>query len=215
LPQTIFKGLLPHIDKAGLEIVSKQEFELGAKDYTSQLVSVARERPEGLLLLAYYTDAALALKQSREKGVRNIQIAADPSAINDAVPVIAGGAAEGLRAPWLFPHYLTGSSPEMIEFRNKWTKAFGTPPVGRPNYTDLVGYGDAFVLALALQAAGEDLTWDGLIKAWETIADARPSRFAKYGTDIIFPESFSSTDHTGNQRFSVIEVKDGKWDIRK
>lgn len=215
LPQTIYKGLVPHLEKAGIEVVTKQEFELGTKDFTAQLVTAARAKPDSAIFLAYYTDTALALKQSREKGLRNIEIAVDPSSINDAVPVLSGPAAEGIRSVWLFPYYTTANDRQVVEFRQKWVSAFGEPPVGRPNYVDLVGYGDAFVLATALKAAGENLTWNGIISAWETVKSASPSTFAPYGTDVIFPESFSPDNHTGNLNFSVVEVKDAAWGVKK
>jgi hypothetical protein len=97
------------------------------------------------------------------------------------------------------------------KFKEIWTTRFGQPPQGRPNLYDMIGYGDTYVLAEALQAAGRDLTWDGLIKAWSNITDARPSKFG--GIDMIYPESFSETDHQGNKRLGTAIIKSGIWQV--
>ncbi len=93
----------------------------------------------------------------------------------------------------------------------EWMAKFGRPPQGRPNVYDMIGYGDMYVLAEALQAAGSDLTWDRLIDAWSNLKDARPSKLG--GADVIFPESFTPTDHQGNKKMGDAVIKDGIWQV--
>ena len=70
-----------------------------------------------------------------------------------------------------------------------------------------------YVLALALRAAGKDLSWPALISTWEQLKDLKPSDFGPYASDVIFPESFSPTDRDGNKRYTTIKVTNGAWDV--
>jgi hypothetical protein len=91
------------------------------------------------------------------------------------------------------------------------TEKYGQPPVGRPNIYDLIGYGCTYVLAQVIKKAGRDLTRDSLIKAWETIKDAKPSDMGGY--DVIFPETVTPTDHQGNKLVAPARIVDGSWRV--
>ena len=82
--------------------------------------------------------------------------------------------------------------------------------MGRPNIYDLIGYGCTYVLAQVLKKAGRDLSWTALIKAWETLKDAKPSDMGGY--DVIFPETVTPTDHQGNKRWRP-PASYGSWRV--
>jgi hypothetical protein len=101
----------------------------------------------------------------------------------------------------------------MQDFEKKWRAAYGAPTSGRPSYIDIDGYGDMYVLAVALKAAGKDLSWPGLISTWEQLKNVKPSDFGSYASDVIFPESFSPTDRDGNKRYATIKITNGAWHV--
>lgn len=210
-PQSNLKALEPRARAAGLEPVIEQ-FDQGARDFTAQLVSFTRQQVPVVIVLGTFTEAGFAIKQAPEIGLSKVAWVLDPSGVNDAIVQIIGAD----NTPSVIgysntPYFINQSAPVPAKFKEIWTTRFGQPPQGRPNLYDMIGYGDTYVLAEALQAAGRDLTWDGLIKAWSNITDARPSKFG--GIDMIYPESFSETDHQGNKRLGTAIIKSGIWQV--
>src|SRR5690606_9633763 len=132
-----------------------------------QLLAVLQADPDAIAFLGNAAEAGLALKQAPELGLVGKPWIVDVSAITRAVPQFAGAAAEGVRGVWLFPYFHDEEAKPMADFDRKWREAYGEPAAGRPSYIDVVGYGDMYVLALAVRAAGKDLTQAGLIDVWE------------------------------------------------
>jgi len=62
-----------------------------------------------------------------------------------------------------------------------------------------------------LKKAGRDLTWDGVIGAWETIKDAKPSDLGGY--DVTFPETVTPSDHQGNKKVASAKIVNGVWQV--
>jgi branched-chain amino acid transport system substrate-binding protein len=215
LPQALLTSVEPQLKNAGVEIAAKQSFDLGAKDFTAQLVEAARAKPDVILFIGHYTEAAPALRQAPELGARNARWVLDISAISDSLPEIAGSAAEGVRSIWMFPYYFNDRAPAMRDFEAKWRKKYGTPQ-GRPNYVDMNGYGDMYVMAVALRKAGADLTRARLIDVWNSDMHAvKPSHFGPFASDVTFPETFTPQDHDGNKAYSSLEVVNGHWQVTK
>jgi branched-chain amino acid transport system substrate-binding protein len=215
LPQALLTGVEPQLKNAGVEIAAKQSFDLGAKDFTAQLVEAARAKPDVILFIGHYTEAAPALRQAPELGARNARWVLDISAISDSLPEIAGSAAEGVRSIWMFPYYFNDRAPAMRDFEAKWRRKYGTPQ-GRPNYVDMNGYGDLYVMAVALRKAGADLTRARLIDVWNSDMHAvKPSDFGAFASDVTFPETFTPQDHDGNKAYSSLEIVNGHWQVVK
>jgi branched-chain amino acid transport system substrate-binding protein len=212
-PQAVYKGLLPHLQKAGLSITTTQSFDLATKDFTAQLVAVAQNKPDVVVFLGTAAEAGLAIKQAPELGLVGTPWVIDLAGISPSVPLVAGKAAEGVRSIWMFPYYFGDPAKPMQDFEKKWQAAYGQPSSGRPSYIDINGYGDMYVLALALRAAGKDLSWPALISTWEQLKDLKPTDFGPYASDVIFPESFSPTDRDGNKRYTTIKVTNGAWRV--
>jgi hypothetical protein len=84
-------------------------------------------------------------------------------------------------------------------------------PQGRPNNYDMIAYGSAYVIALAAQATGCELTRDKLLNAWSNLKDAGPAKLG--GLDVSFPESYTPSDHQGNYRLGAAIVKGGEWQV--
>jgi branched-chain amino acid transport system substrate-binding protein len=215
LPQALLHSVEPQLKNAGVEIATQQSFDLGAKDFTAQLVVAARTRPDVIIFIGHYTEAAPALRQAPELGAKNARWVVDISAISDSLPEIAGSAADGVRSIWMFPYYFGDPDPAMRDFESKWKKKYGTV-LGRPNYVDMNGYGDMYVMAVALRKAGDELTRARLVDVWNRDMRAvKPSDFGTFASDVIFPETFTPQDHDGNKAYSSLEVENGRWKVVK
>ncbi|MDB5512387.1 MAG: Amino acid/amide transporter substrate-binding protein family [Enterovirga sp.] len=208
-PQSNKAAILPILEARGVKPVI-EEFDQDSRDFTSQLISMARQRVDAVIVLGSFSEAGFAYKQAPEKGLANAVWVLDGSAVNDAiVPIIGERDPKNVWGYSNMPAFPAQDHPEAVKFRQAWIAKYGTPPQGRPNSYDMVGYGGAFILAKAIEAAGENLTWDGLIGAWSTMKGAKPSDLG--GADVIFPETFSETDHQGNRALGRATIKGGLW----
>ena len=213
LPQAVLAGLQPRLAGRGISVLTLQTFDSGTRDFTAQLLAVKQANPDAIVFIGNSTEAGLAIKQAPELGLTNKPWVVDVSAITRALPQIAGAAAEGVRGVWLFPYFHDEDAPPMVEFDRKWRAAYGTPAAGRPSYIDMVGYGDMYVLALAIREAGKDLTRARLISTWENAKALKPSNMGPFASDVIFPESFSPDNRDGNTAHSTVQIKNGRWQV--
>ena len=211
-PQSHLAEIKPRLEKrGGVEIVVEQ-FDAAARDYTAQLISFARQRVQVVLILGSFTEAGFAIKQAPEKGLTNVAYVLDGSGVNNAIIPIIG--AENTKNVWGYfnaPYFPTQTDVPMANYRRISTEKYGPPPQGRPAIYDLIGYGSAYVLAQVIKKSGRNLTADGLINAWETIKDAKPSDMGGY--DVIFPETVTPTDHQGNKLVAPARIVDGSWRV--
>jgi branched-chain amino acid transport system substrate-binding protein len=211
-PQSHLAEIQPRLAKRGGVDVVVEQFDAAASDYTAQLISFARQRVQVVLILGSFTEAGFAIKQAPEKGLTNVTYVVDGSAVNNAIIPLIG--AENTKDVWGYfnaPYFPTQTDAPMASYRRILTEKYGQPPVGRPNIYDLIGYGCTYVLAQVIKKAGRDLTRDSLMKAWETIKDAKPSDMGGY--DVIFPETVTPTDHQGNKLVAPARIVDGSWRV--
>ncbi len=210
-PQANKAAVMPILGKLPVETVV-EEFDQGARDFTSQLIKFARDRVDAVIVLGSFAEAGFAMKQAPEKGLSDVVWVLDGSAVNDAIVPILGE--KNPANVWGYsntPFFPAQAVPAMKQFRDAWIQRFGQPPQGRPNIYDLVAYGGTYVLAQAIKNAGQDLTWKSLIASWSNLKDAKPSKLG--GADVIYPESFSETDHQGNRVMGRAKIKDGIWQV--
>lgn len=188
---------------------SVEQFDQSARDFTSQLVSLARQQVNAILVLGSFSEAGFAIKQARELGLSNVRWVLDGSAVSRAIIPILGNA-DGIRGYFNVP-YFPGQTPSVREFESRLKTYLGSMPQGRPNNYDMIAYGSAYVVALAAQATGCELTRNKLLDAWSTLKDAGPTKLG--GLDVTFPESYTPTDHQGNYRLGAAIVKNGEWEV--
>jgi branched-chain amino acid transport system substrate-binding protein len=211
-PQSHLAEIGPRLEKRnGLKVVI-EKFDAAASDYTSQLISFARQQVELVLILGSFTEAGFAIKQAPEKGLTDVKFVLDGSAVNDAIiPVIGPDNAKNVWGYFNAPYFPTQDDPPMASYRRILAERHGNLPTGRPNIYDLIGYGSTYVLAEVLKKAGRDLSWDSVISAWETIKDAKPSELGGY--DVTFPETVTPSDHQGNKKVASARIIGNSWKV--
>jgi len=212
-PQAEWNAAKPLFEKEGVEFATVQTYDLGDKDYTAQLVQIARAKPDLIVAFGQVQEVAIAVKQSQERGLAKTPWWVGPGVVTRAFPVVAGSAAEGVRSVWIVPYYHGDKGP-MEKFEAAWVKRFGNPPEGRPAYTDVFGYGDMYILAQAIKKSGNDLSWPNLIRQWESLKGAKPSDFGPWAADVIFPHTYGPTRRQGNQQVTNILVEGGTWKVQ-
>ena len=133
-------------ERYSIEVTTQQKYNPGDTDFSSQLLAVKQTNPEYILMFGLYVEAARAMRQSRELGIRT-PFKGDTSMMNSGLLTVAGPAAEGLIVEYV-PLYFNGNKvKDMVEFEARFKKKFPTYPVDRPNYVDVYNYGNMYALA--------------------------------------------------------------------
>jgi len=209
-PQSTLVELKKTMDARKLDYVVEQ-FDQAARDFTSQLVSFQRAKVDAIVVLGSFSEAGFAIKQAKDMGMSNMRYVVDGSAVNRAIVPIIGNA-DGVRGYFNGPYFPGQDAKPIKDFEAALTKSLGgTLPQGRPNAYDVIGYGSAYVTALAIQAAGKNPTRASLIDAWTNLKDASPKKMG--GFDVIFPESFAPNDLQGNKVLGGTIVKGQDWSV--
>ncbi len=79
----------------GAEIVAVEGYIADEKDFRSTLVRVRDAKPDGLMLLSYYSDAALIARQVKQAGLKLPMVAAS-SVYSPKLIELGGDAVEGM-----------------------------------------------------------------------------------------------------------------------
>jgi branched-chain amino acid transport system substrate-binding protein len=207
-PQATLKAVEEVLKEKKADYIVEQ-FDQSARDFTSQLVAFSRQQVDAVLILGSFSEAGFAIKQARELGLSGVRWVLDGSAVSRAIiPII--GDAEGIKGYFNTP-YFPGQTPSVREFESRLKNLLGSMPQGRPNNYDMIAYGSAYVVALAAQATGCQLTRTKLLDAWSNLKDAGPAKLG--GLDVTFSESYTPTDHQGNYRLGAAIVKNGEWEV--
>jgi len=189
--------------KYHMKPVAHEVYNLGDVDFTSQVVRLKNADPDVVLLYGFPKESAILLRQSKELGL-NAQWIGSMSIADRSFTLAAGEAGLGSVHLWNWGPYLeTDNQPLVNQFREKYEKKYPNHPPGKPHALDMSAYASAKVFVEGLRRAGKDLTWEGFIKAMESIR--------VFDSGLMGKITFTPTDHQGNKaaRF-VINESGGK-----
>lgn len=187
----------------GVKPLMRAEFKVGDKDFTPQLLQVKASNPELIMVAGQTPEVSIIVRQARELGLHQ-PIFIGAAAVDNAVIANDGYAAEGIVGPWPLPLFPDSDEPDMVKFREAWSKLNPNAPKGRPNLFDVYAYGDTYVIAEALKRAGRDLTREKFVDALEAMKDYRISGVAT-------PRTFTTHEHIGNNTLRMLVVIGQHW----
>jgi branched-chain amino acid transport system substrate-binding protein len=197
-------GIVERLAEYGLNPVARESYAMGDTDFTPQILKLREAKPEVVHLYAYPKEAAIIARQAKELGL-GAQIIGSAAVSVPAFLESAGDAATGVLSVYPFPKLADSPAPEVVDFINR-LKANYRVGAGRPAYVDLEGYGAGKVVVEALKRAGKDLTWEKVIRAYESIKN--------FDTGFIQPVTFSPTDHNGQRSTKLLVALPGKkWSV--
>ena len=186
----------------GAEVVATEAFLPGEKDFRSTLVRLRDANPTGLILEAYYADAAVIARQARDLGLKQ-PIAAVGSVYSPKLIELGGDAVNGIYTQSNF--FPDDPRPEVQTF----VKAFQAKYNRAPDGFNATAY-DTFILIGAL-VKQFGATREGIHEGLAKIKDV-PS--VVYGSVTFDP----TTRRVAGARYERLVVKDGKftlWDGSK
>jgi len=138
----------------GFEVLSKDWFPFGEKDYFPILTKIKGLKPDAVITHGFFTDGVTMVKQAREVGLLPgilwlNQFAAAPLMMDEASRKVWEGTYEILCSS-LAP--TTGASAKSKKFLEAYNKRFGEKG-GFGGWTE-AGYDSVYILARALEKAG-------------------------------------------------------------
>ena len=187
-----------------MEPAVRVEFNIGDKDFTSQLVQVQKANPDVIAFFGNPAEAAIAMRQAKELGLKQ-PIFVGSNMVDPSLVTAARQSAEGVTGFSLIPLLPGSKNPDMVKWEANWKKEYPNAPAGRPNNFDLLAYGDMYVLAEGMRRAGRELTTDSLIRALEGIQNYRVGPVAT-------PRTFATKHHIGNLTLVPMVVTNGSWE---
>jgi branched-chain amino acid transport system substrate-binding protein len=102
-------------EKAGGKVVAEVSYTSGEKDFRAPLTKIKASNPDIIFIPAYYNDVALAAKQARELGMKQILLGGDGWPSENLVQ-LAGNALEGC----MFVNHLDFDGPEAAPLRKEY-----------------------------------------------------------------------------------------------
>ena len=143
----------------GATIAATESYLSTEQDYRSLLVRLRDAKPDGLVLISYYPDAALIVRQARDVGIGTPVVAAG-SVYSPKFLELAGDAANGVYTNTNF--FPDDERPAVQRFVTAYRAAYG----GTPGFYAARGYDAMIVLATVMREFGTSRTAirDGLVK---------------------------------------------------
>ena len=110
-------------EKYGVEILTQQKYNPGDTDFSSQLLAIKQANPEYIVMFGFYVEAARAIRQARELGIKT-PIKGDASMMNRGFLTVAGPAAEGVIVAYVPPYFNGNPVKDMVDFEAVTRRCF-------------------------------------------------------------------------------------------
>ena len=135
--------------KLGIDIVAKEGYGEGDKDFRPQLTKIAATNPDVLLIPDYYEQAALITTQARELGMKSQFIGPDGwDGVAKALDSSSYGAIEG---SYFTNHYSLDDKSEKVQnFLKAYREKYGEDP----SAFSALSYDAAYLMKDAIEKAG-------------------------------------------------------------
>ena len=194
---SVLSGVEKALTRRKLALVAKGSFERNTLDVKAGLAAVMAGAPDAVVIVGPYEPTAVFVRAAREAGLK-AQLATISFVGTESLIAELGAAAEGMMISQVVPSPADASLPLSRDYQNALKKS---EPAGTPSYVSFEGYVGGRVLIAALELAGQDLSREKLIDAFQGMQNVDLG-------GMVF--SFSPTNHQGSSQVYVTTVKDGK-----
>ena len=198
-------GLEEQAPKHNIEIVAEEVVEPQSTDVSAQVLNIRSAEPDAVISGADNTQTALLLDQAFDLGWEPIIIGnsstAGPGAVG-TVGAAAPEAAEGFYGSAILA-FTTADSPEVQAYRAAMDAAGHTDVAD--NAFGLQAYAHSIVFYSVLESLGDDLCWDALHAALESLDN--------FETGLVAPVTFGPVPggHSGTTGARIAQYTGGEW----
>ena len=200
-------GLEEQAPKHSIEIVAEEVVEPQSTDVSAQVLNIRSAEPDAVISGADNTQTALLLDQAFDLGWDPIIIGnsstAGPGAVG-TVGAAAPEAAEGFYGSAILA-FTTSDAPEVQAYRAAMDAA-GHSDVA-DNAFGLQAYAHSIVFYNVLESMGDDLCWDALHAALESLSG--------FETGLVAPVTFGPVPggHSGTTGARIAQYNGGEWEF--
>ncbi len=200
-------GLEEQAPKYDIEIVAEEVVEPQSTDVSAQVLNIRNAEPDAVISGADNTQTALLLDQAFDLGWDPIIIGnsstAGPGA-EGTVGAAAPEAAEGFYGSAILA-FTTSDAPEVQAYRAAMDAAGHTDVAD--NAFGLQAYAHSIIFYNVLESMGDDLCWDSLHAALESLDN--------FETGLVAPVSFGPVPggHSGTTGARIAQYNGGEWEF--
>ncbi|WP_300356660.1 ABC transporter substrate-binding protein [Fusobacterium sp.] len=145
----VSKAFLEEAEKLGLNVVAKEGYSDGDKDFRAQLTKILPLNPEVLVIPDYYEQAALITVQAREVGLKSTFIG--PDGWDGVAKTLDPSAYTAVENSYFTNHYsLEDKSPKVQEFVKAYKEVYNE----EPSSFAALSYDSAYMMKAAIEKAG-------------------------------------------------------------
>lgn len=148
------KGLAQYFEEAfkagGGEIVAKESYEAGKKDFKTQLVKIRMKQPEVLLVPGYYQEVGLIMKQAKQMGFNVTMLGGDGW---DSPTLYELAGADAVKDHYFSSHFAADDTDATVQ---TFVKSFSSKFKKAPGAMAALGYDGFLVIADAFKRAGSN-----------------------------------------------------------
>jgi branched-chain amino acid transport system substrate-binding protein len=196
---------------AGIEVATRQGFEITDTNFTSQIAAVKESDPDLVVLVTNPQASGRILRQLDNAGVTVQTVGDVGQAVPELIDLAGEKAVEEHVVMWSAPQWIEDETGDMGEFRAAFDKKFPDANEAYPNFVSLWAYADMFVIADALTRAGDDLSADAIVKALDetsyTVGDAP----FDYAYAVGLPREYGPDDHEGTETLGSLIIRSGEY----
>ncbi len=190
----IANAFIEQAKKEGIEIVAKEGYSDGDKDFKAQLTKINGENPDILMVPEYYELSALIATQAREIGMKSTFVG--PDGWDGIIGALDPSAYSIVDNSYFTNHYSAEDNSEKVQsFLKKYREKYNEEPTA----FSALAYDNVYILKNAIEKAGttdkEDLV--KAIKASDTDGITGHLTFDEKNNPI--------------KAVTIIKVKDGKY----
>lgn len=145
----VAKSFIEEAQRQGLEVVAKEGYSDGDKDFRSQLTKIAQKSPEVLFVPDYYEQDGLIAMQAREIGMTSTILG--PDGWDGVVKTVDKSSYSAIENVYFANHYSTKDSAEKVQnFINNYKVKFND----EPSAFSALSYDTVYLLKEAIEKAG-------------------------------------------------------------
>ncbi len=136
------------LEKNGIKVVAQESYLPDEKDFKSAITRIKDGAPDGIVLISYYTDAALIIQQVRTEGLKQ-PILVNSSNHSPKFLELGGNAVEGVYVSSQFT--IDDPRPEV----KNYVKAYRSKYNEDPDYFSTMAYDTITLIAGAIKYGGD------------------------------------------------------------
>ena len=133
----------------GIQIVAREGYSDGDKDFKAQLTKIAQQNPDVLFVPDYYEQDGLIAIQAREVGIKSVIVG--PDGWDGVVKTVDPSSYAAIEDVFFANHYSTKDSNEKVQ---NFIKNYKEKYNDEPSAFSALSYDAAYILKAAIEKAG-------------------------------------------------------------